>query len=81
MQKTYENIESIAGPILVVDGVEGVKYEELVEVTTSTGEKRMGKGETKMQPTHSVIDSRNPIALGSANPRANVKSHTNAPEI
>ncbi len=43
MQKTYDNIESIAGPILVVDGVEGVKYEELVEVTTTTGEKRMGK--------------------------------------
>ncbi|MDH3324839.1 MAG: V-type ATP synthase subunit B [Candidatus Peregrinibacteria bacterium] len=43
MQKTYTNIESIAGPILVVDGVEGVKYEELVEVETSTGEKKMGK--------------------------------------
>ena len=43
MQKTYKDIESIAGPILVVDGVEGVKYEELVEVETSTGERRMGK--------------------------------------
>ncbi|MCF7905751.1 V-type ATP synthase subunit B [Candidatus Gracilibacteria bacterium] len=43
MQKTYENVESIAGPILVVEGVEGVKYEELVEVMTASGEKRMGK--------------------------------------
>ena len=43
MQKIYENIESIAGPILVVDGVEGAKYEELVEVQTSEGKTRMGK--------------------------------------
>ncbi len=43
MQKTYENIQSIAGPILVVDGVEGAKYEELVEVTTADGSKKMGK--------------------------------------
>ncbi len=43
MQKTYENIEAIAGPILIVDGVDGVKYEELVEVTTMNGDKRMGK--------------------------------------
>ena len=38
----------------------------------------MGKGEMKMQPTHSVIDSRNPIALGSANARAIFISHTYA---
>ncbi len=43
MQKAYENIQSIAGPILVVDGVEGVKYEELVEVTTNSGDIKMGK--------------------------------------
>ncbi|MCF7918270.1 V-type ATP synthase subunit B [Candidatus Gracilibacteria bacterium] len=43
MQKTYENIEAIAGPILIVEGVDGVKYEELVEVSLPTGEKRMGK--------------------------------------
>ncbi len=43
MQKAYENIQSIAGPILVVDGVEGVKYEELVEVTTDSGDVKMGK--------------------------------------
>ncbi len=43
MQKSYENVVSIAGPILVVKGVEGAKYEELVEVQTSKGEKRMGK--------------------------------------
>lgn len=43
MQKTYENIQSIAGPILVVDGVEGAKYEELVEVKSADGKSRMGR--------------------------------------
>lgn len=38
----------------------------------------MGKGETKMQPTHPVTDPRNPIALGSANARAIFISHTYA---
>lgn len=43
-QKEYTNISSIAGPLMVVDGVEGVKYEELVEVNVA-GEKtpRFGK--------------------------------------
>ncbi len=31
-QKEYTDISSIAGPLVVVEGVEGVKYEELVEV-------------------------------------------------
>lgn len=33
MQKEYKTVSSISGPLIVVDGVEGVKYEELVEVT------------------------------------------------
>lgn len=43
MQKAYESIKAVAGPILVVDGVKGVKYEELVEVTDTDGKKKMGK--------------------------------------
>ena len=43
MQKIYENIISIAGPILIVEGVEGIKYEELVEVKIADGSIRMGK--------------------------------------
>ena len=31
-QKEYTSISSIAGPLIVVEDVEGVKYEELVEV-------------------------------------------------
>lgn len=43
MQKTYENISAVAGPIIIVDGVEGVKYEELVEVEDQHGNIKMGK--------------------------------------
>ncbi len=43
-QKEYKSISSIAGPLVVVEGVEGAKYEELVEVNVP-GEKqpRFGK--------------------------------------
>ncbi|MBP6881417.1 MAG: V-type ATP synthase subunit B [Candidatus Pacebacteria bacterium] len=43
-QKEYTDISSIAGPLLVVEGVEGAKYEELVEVTVPGESKpRFGK--------------------------------------
>ncbi len=43
-KKEYTDIASIAGPLLVVDGVEGVKYEELVEVNVPGETKpRFGK--------------------------------------
>ncbi len=34
MQKEYKTVTSISGPLLIVEGVEGVKYDELVEVTS-----------------------------------------------
>lgn len=43
MQKEYKTLKSIAGPLILVEGVEGIKYEELVEMTIASGEKRMGK--------------------------------------
>ncbi|MCB9809911.1 V-type ATP synthase subunit B [Candidatus Peribacteria bacterium] len=43
MQKTYTNIQSIQGPLLVVEGVDGVTYEELVDVTDQTGRVRRGR--------------------------------------
>jgi len=43
MQKEYKTLRSISGPLILVEGVEGVKYEELVEMTTSNGDKRMGR--------------------------------------
>jgi len=43
MQKEYKTLSSIAGPLILVEGIEGAKYEELVEMTTENGETRMGK--------------------------------------
>ena len=43
MIKEYQTIKEIVGPLMTVTGVEGVKYEELVEIETQTGEIRMGK--------------------------------------
>lgn len=39
----YQSVASVAGPLLVVEGVEGVKYQELVQITLGTGETRRGQ--------------------------------------
>ena len=43
MLKEYKSIISISGPLLLVEGVEGVKYEELVDIKTGDGALRSGK--------------------------------------
>jgi len=43
MQKIYKTITESAGPLLVVDGVEGIKYDELVEIETQDGKMKRGK--------------------------------------
>ncbi len=44
MQKEYKTVESVSGPLLIVTGIEGVTYEELVEVTVPGESKpRLGK--------------------------------------
>ena len=43
MIKEYKTIKEVVGPIMLVDGVEGVKYNELVEVKQASGEIRRGK--------------------------------------
>jgi len=43
MQKEYLTIREIAGPLVLVEEVEGVKYEELVELQLPNGERRRGK--------------------------------------
>lgn len=42
MLKEYRTIREVVGPLMLVEGVEGVKYDELVEID-SDGEKRNGK--------------------------------------
>jgi V/A-type H+/Na+-transporting ATPase subunit B len=43
MLKEYKTTTEIAGPLLIVDEVEGVAFDELVEVELANGEKRRGK--------------------------------------
>ncbi len=43
MQKEYRSITEVVGPLMVVEGVEGVKYNELVEIEQANGEIRKGK--------------------------------------
>ena len=43
MLKEYKSIREIVGPLMLVDGVSGVKYDELVEITQDNGDVRHGK--------------------------------------
>lgn len=43
MLKEYRTVKEVVGPLMVVDQVEGVKFDELVEIETQSGEKRRGR--------------------------------------
>jgi V/A-type H+-transporting ATPase subunit B len=43
MIREYQTVTSIAGPLMLVAGVEGVKYQELVQITLPSGEVRRGQ--------------------------------------
>ena len=43
MLKEYKTIREIVGPLMLVEGVEGVKYDELVEIAARDGSVRLGK--------------------------------------
>ena len=43
MYKEYKTIREVVGPLMLVEGVEGVKYNELVDVVCANGEIRHGK--------------------------------------
>lgn len=43
MLKEYKTVSEVVGPLMIVEGVEGVKYEELVDIQLQTGEKRRGR--------------------------------------
>ncbi len=43
MYKEYKTIKEVVGPLMLVEGVSGVKYNELVEITQKDGNVRMGK--------------------------------------
>jgi V/A-type H+-transporting ATPase subunit B len=43
MPKEYKTIEEVAGPLMLVKGVENVAYDELGEIELANGEKRRCK--------------------------------------
>jgi V/A-type H+/Na+-transporting ATPase subunit B len=43
MLKEYKTVVEVTGPLLIVDKVEGVAYDELVEVYLPSGEQRLGR--------------------------------------
>ena len=49
----HKTVKDVAGPLLIVEGVEGVRYDELCEVRLPSGEKRLGK----------VLESRKGLAV------------------
>lgn len=44
MRKEYKTIREVVGPLMLVDGVEGVKYDELVEIEEAGGDVRGRQG-------------------------------------
>ncbi len=43
MNKEYKTIREVVGPLMLVDRVEDVKYDELVQIKQANGEKRIGR--------------------------------------
>lgn len=43
MSKEYKTIREVVGPLMLVDQVENVKYDELVRIKQASGEERIGK--------------------------------------
>ncbi|MFH1433389.1 MAG: V-type ATP synthase subunit B, partial [Candidatus Uhrbacteria bacterium] len=43
MEKRYKTIKEVAGPLVIVEGIENVMYEEMVEVELGDGSRRKGR--------------------------------------
>ncbi|WP_162140221.1 V-type ATP synthase subunit B [Haploplasma axanthum] len=43
MIKAYKTIREVVGPLMLVDSLEGVKYDELVKIIEKNGKERLGK--------------------------------------
>ncbi len=41
-QRRYRTVQEVTGPLIIVQGVEGVSYNEVVNIETPSGEKRRG---------------------------------------
>ena len=43
MLKEYKTVTEVVGPLMLVEGVEGVSFDELVDIQMQTGERRRGR--------------------------------------
>ncbi|NLM05690.1 MAG: V-type ATP synthase subunit B [Tissierellia bacterium] len=43
MLKEYKSVQEVVGPLMMVEGVEGIKYEEICDIKMHTGEIRRGR--------------------------------------
>ena len=43
MLKEYKSISDVYGPLMIVEDVEGISYDELVEIQMQSGETRIGQ--------------------------------------
>lgn len=43
MLKEYKTVSEVVGPLMLVEGVEGVSFDELVDIQMQTGERRRGR--------------------------------------
>lgn len=43
LNREYKTIDEVVGPLMVVDHVQGVTYDELVEIEESNGDQRLGR--------------------------------------
>ena len=43
MLKEYKSVSEVVGPLMLVEDVSGVDYEELVDIELQTGERRRGR--------------------------------------
>ena len=43
MRKEYRTINEVVGPLMMVENVQGIKYDELAEIEQSNGEIRHGR--------------------------------------
>ena len=52
MLKEYLTISEVVGPLVLVEEVEGAKYDELVELELASGEIRRGKVSRQLASFH-----------------------------
>ena len=68
MAKEYKTIREVVGPLMLVDHVEGVKYDELVKIKQANGEERIGKvlEVDKVKALVQLFDSAQGLKISSA---------------